>query len=69
MVQEMHESGNIVVVWVDATAPKEIYVENDDFYRRCYDLGVDMITTDHVERAHYVLSQYHIHLKNDNAQS
>ena len=56
MVQEMHEDGKIVVVWVDTTAPKELYEENDDFYRRCYDLGIDMITTDYVERAHYVLT-------------
>ena len=27
MVQEMHEDGKIVVVWVDTTAPKEIYEE------------------------------------------
>ena len=59
MVQEMHDEDKIVVVWVDTTAPKDLYEENDDFYRKCYDLCIDMITTDHVERAHYVLTEYH----------
>lgn len=51
LVQKMHEAGKIVMVWVDTTTPKDIYEENDDFYRRVYDLGVDILTTDYPLRA------------------
>lgn len=47
----MHEAGKIVIIWIDKTVPKEIYEENDDFYRKVYDLGVDMLTTDYPLRA------------------
>ena len=47
MVREMHRNGKIVAVWVDDTAPKDLYSENDEFYHKLYDLGVDMVTTDY----------------------
>lgn len=55
IVEEMHIHGKIVAVWVDTTAPKDLYEENDDFYKRLYDMGVDMLTTDHPIRAQEVL--------------
>jgi glycerophosphoryl diester phosphodiesterase len=48
-VDEYHKKGMIVSIWVDTTAPKELYEENEAFYKRAYDLGVDMITTDYPE--------------------
>ena len=57
LVKQMHDAGKMVAVWVDATC--EEYEENDDFYRKIYDLGVDMFTTDHCLRAHKVFSEYH----------
>jgi len=47
----MHENNKIVAVWIDKGTPKEFYEENDDFYKKCYDLGIDMITTDHPLKA------------------
>jgi glycerophosphoryl diester phosphodiesterase len=51
IVQEMHKNGKIVAIWVDTSAPKDLYEENDVFYKRLYDMGVDMLTTDHPIRA------------------
>ena len=55
----MTQNGKIVALWIDTTTPEHYYVENDDFYRKAYDLGVHMITTDHPERAEKVLNHYH----------
>ena len=55
----MHEAGKMVAIWVDASIP-EIYQENSDFYKKIYDLGVDMLTTDHCLVAHETLKAYHI---------
>ena len=55
IVQEMHKHGKIVAVWVDLTAPKDLYEENDVFYQRLYDMGIDMLTTDHPLRAQQAL--------------
>jgi hypothetical protein len=41
----MHLNNKIVGVWIDKTTPKDLYEENDLFYKRCYELGIDMITT------------------------
>ena len=54
----MHEAGKMVAIWVDASIP-EIYSENSDFYKKIYDLGVDMLTTDHCLEAHKILTAYH----------
>jgi glycerophosphoryl diester phosphodiesterase len=59
LVDKMHQNGKIVAVWIDETAPKDVYQENDAFYERLYDLGVDMVTTDFPERAESVLQRYH----------
>ena len=59
IVEQMHLHGKIVAVWVDLTAPEELYSENEQFYQRLYDLGVDMLTTDHPERANEALQSYH----------
>ena len=32
IVEQMHESGKIVAVWIDLTAPKDLYEENEAFY-------------------------------------
>ena len=48
----MHASGKLVAVWIDLSAPKDLYFEGVDFYRRVYDLGVDMLTTDYPKEAH-----------------
>lgn len=55
IVQEMHKNGKIVAVWVDLTTPKHLYEENDAFYKRLYDMGVDMLTTDHPVSAQQAL--------------
>jgi glycerophosphoryl diester phosphodiesterase len=49
LVDELHKNDKIVAVWVDSSV--DIYQENDDFYRKIYDLGVDMLTTDYPHRA------------------
>ncbi len=49
LVNELHENGKIVAVWIDSSV--DIYQENDDFYRKIYDLGVDMLTTDYPLKA------------------
>ena len=60
LVKDMHDNGKLVVVWIDTPALLDhIYEENDDFYMKCYDLGIDMITTDHVQRADQILNSYH----------
>ena len=51
----MHRSGKIVVVWIDLDAPKDLYEENEAFYKNLYDLGVDMLTTDHPTKANEIL--------------
>jgi glycerophosphoryl diester phosphodiesterase len=51
----MHDEGKIVAVWVDRTAP---YSEDLDFYIKCLDLGVDMITTDYPDIARDTLQKY-----------
>ena len=47
----MHSNGKVVAIWVDTTAPIDLYQENEAFYYSLYDLGVDMITTDFPEQA------------------
>lgn len=47
----MHSAGKVVIIWIDKSVPKDVYEENDDFYRKVYDLGVDMLTTDFPLRA------------------
>jgi glycerophosphoryl diester phosphodiesterase len=49
LVDELHQNDKIVAVWIDSSV--DIYQENDDFYRKIYDLGVDMLTTDYPHRA------------------
>ena len=44
----MHDNGKIVAVWVDKVGD---YEEDEEFYQRVYDLGIDMLTTDYPERA------------------
>lgn len=46
----MHDHKKMVAVWVDLMS-EEIYVENDDFYKQIYDLGIDMLTTDNCLKA------------------
>lgn len=48
LVQSMHKAGKIVAVWVYADPN---YVEDEEFYKKLYDLEVDMLTTDHPEKA------------------
>jgi len=55
----MHENNKIVAVWVDLDAPKELYVDNEDFYRKVYDLQIDMLTTDQPLHAQDVLIEHH----------
>ena len=55
----MHKNKKMVAVWADITAPAEFYVENEEFYKKLYDLGVDMLTTDNCLRAQEVLKDYH----------
>lgn len=64
LVERMHAAGKIVIIWIDQTVPKEVYEENDDFYRKVYDLGVDMLTTDYPLRAQQVINKYHSKLIN-----
>ena len=64
IVDKMHSSGKIVAVWIDTTAPKELYEENEAFYQNLYDLGVDMLTTDHPTRANEILQRYHHECEN-----
>lgn len=52
LVNKMHANGKIVAVWIDLG---EDYEEDEDFYKSVYDLGIDMLTTDHPEVAHQVL--------------
>lgn len=54
----MHDAGKMVAVWVDASIP-EVYQEDEAFYKKIYDLGVDMLTSDYCMRANEVLSKYH----------
>lgn len=42
----MHRNNKIVAVWIDLSVPEHIYSENEEFYKKIYDLGVDMLTTD-----------------------
>lgn len=56
LVNKMHEAGKIVAVWVDTN---EDYEEDEEFYKLVYDLNVDMLTTDHPERAHRALQAHH----------
>lgn len=39
----MHDAGKIVAVWFDGDGP---YREDSNYYKRIYELGVDMLTTD-----------------------
>lgn len=57
LVNKMHANGKIVAVWIDL---EEAYEEDEDFYKNVYDLGIDMLTTDHPEVAHEVLQTYHL---------
>jgi glycerophosphoryl diester phosphodiesterase len=59
LVQLMKAAGKIVAVWVDGDAPPELYAENDEFYQRVYDLGVDMLTTDYPLYAEKVIQRHH----------
>jgi glycerophosphoryl diester phosphodiesterase len=59
LVSEMHSRGKIVAVWIDTTAPADLYEENDHFYLQLYELGVDMITTDHPLRAEEAFKKFH----------
>ena len=60
LIKDMHDAGKLVAVWIDAPALIDnIYQEDDDFYRQCYDLGIDMITTDHAQKADQILNSYH----------
>ena len=47
----MYEHKKMVAVWVDLITPEDFYVENDDFYKQIYDLGIDMLTTDNCLKA------------------
>lgn len=51
----MQANGKIVAIWPDGTAPIELYQEDEEYFKRAYDLGVKMITTDFPERANEVL--------------
>ena len=55
LVDDYHRMGKIVSIWIDNTAPKEAYEENDELYKRAYDIGVDMINTDFPEDVEKVL--------------
>ena len=54
----MHDAGKMVAVWVDASIP-EVYEEDEEFYKKIYDLGIDMFTTDHCLEAHRIINEYH----------
>jgi len=54
----MHDAGKMVAVWVDASIP-EVYKEDEEFYKKIYDLGIDMFTTDHCLEAHRIITEYH----------
>ena len=41
----MHEAGKIVAVWVETDPEYKSYDEDEDFYRKIYDLKIDMLTT------------------------
>lgn len=58
LVKKMHDAGKMVSVWVDAGIP-DVYKEDEDFYKKVYDLGIDMLTTDHCLKAQSVISNYH----------
>ena len=47
----MHNKNKIVGVWVDLITPKEIYEEDETFYKNIYDLNIDMLTTVNVKIA------------------
>jgi len=59
LVGQMQENGKVISIWIDSTVPVDLYEENDEFYKRAYDLGVKMITTDFPERANEVLKKHH----------
>lgn len=59
IVDTYHREGKIVSIWIDATAPKDAYQDNEELYQRAYDIGVDMITTDYPEFVEDVLKKYH----------
>ena len=42
----MRNANKFVGVWVDISAPNEFNQENEAFFKRVYDLGIDMLTSD-----------------------
>lgn len=56
----MRNNGKIVATWLDKSVPSEVYAENEAFYRKMYDLGLDMLTTDHPLEAEEALWKYHL---------
>ena len=59
LVEQMQANGKVVAIWPDDTVPPELYQENEEYFKRAYDLGVKMITTDYPERAHEILQKHH----------
>jgi glycerophosphoryl diester phosphodiesterase len=45
----------IVSIWFDETLKLELWEENEAYFKRAYDLGVNMIVTDYPELAHEVI--------------
>jgi len=56
----MHKKGKIVAVWVDLITPKELYMEDEAFYRIVYERGIDMLTTDNCKIAEDCLQKIHL---------
>lgn len=54
----MHSNNLIVCVWVDLDSTTGLCREGNAFYKRAYDLGVDMITSDYPLTAHQFLCKY-----------
>lgn len=59
LVSKLHASGKIVAVWVETDPEYKSYEEDEEFYRKLYDMEVDLLTTNQPSVAHRYLQAYH----------